>query len=137
MKEGGWRKVQSIFAINKSEATHGLCLDAVKTSAAVPWPLYPNDSEMYMAIRCAHHALGTMRPVRAPASPYALNLPHILSTSHPKIYTLDRPQSFVGDDGCLHIVAERGSIRAALGRLDLSRARLLTRLSLFWIRRVR
>ena len=48
-----------------------------------------------------------------------------------------RPQSFVGDDGYLHIVAERGSIRAALGRLDLSRARLLTRLSLFWIRRVR
>ena len=47
------------------------------------------------------------------------------------------PQSFVADDGCLHIVAERASIREALARLDLGRARLLTRLALFWVRRVR
>ena len=43
----------------------------------------------------------------------------------------------MADDGCLHVVAERSSIRDALARLDLSRARLLTRLSLFWVRRVR
>lgn len=43
----------------------------------------------------------------------------------------------MADDGCLHVVAERGSIRDALARLDLPRARLLTRLSLFWVRRVR
>ena len=48
-----------------------------------------------------------------------------------------RPQSYVADDGCLHVVADRGSIRDALARLDLPRARLLTRLSLFWVRRVR
>ena len=47
------------------------------------------------------------------------------------------PQSYVADDGCLHVVAERSSIRDALARLDLPRARLLTRLSLFWVRRVR
>ena len=46
-------------------------------------------------------------------------------------------QSYVADDGCLHIVAERASIQAAVAGLDLERARLLTRLSLFWVRRVR
>ncbi|KAK9846014.1 hypothetical protein WJX81_008468 [Elliptochloris bilobata] len=46
-------------------------------------------------------------------------------------------QSFVADDGCLHIVADRASIQAAVAGLDLERARLLTRLSLFWVRRVR
>jgi hypothetical protein len=46
-------------------------------------------------------------------------------------------QSYVADDGCLHIVAERSSIREAVSSLDLGRAALLTRLSLFWVRRVR
>lgn len=43
----------------------------------------------------------------------------------------------MADDGCLHIVADRASIQAAVAGLDLERARLLTRLSLFWVRRVR
>jgi hypothetical protein len=46
-------------------------------------------------------------------------------------------QSYVADDGGLHIVAERARIQAAVAGLDLGRARLLTRLSLFWVRRVR
>lgn len=46
-------------------------------------------------------------------------------------------QSYVGDDGCLHLVAERGKLRESLARVDLPRARLLNRLSLFWLRRVR
>ncbi len=46
-------------------------------------------------------------------------------------------QSYVADDGCLHIVADRHSIQAAVASLDLSRARLLTRLNLFWLQRVR
>ncbi len=45
--------------------------------------------------------------------------------------------SYVGDDGCLHIVADRNSITQSLLELDLERARLLTRLSMFWVRRVR
>lgn len=34
-------------------------------------------------------------------------------------------------------MADRASIQAAVAGLDLARARLLTRLSLFWVRRVR
>lgn len=45
--------------------------------------------------------------------------------------------SYVADDGCLHIVADKGSITQALTELDMERARLLTRLSMFWVRRVR
>ena len=46
-------------------------------------------------------------------------------------------QSYVAEDGCLHIVAAKDRIQDAVANLDLSRARLLTRLSLFWIQRVR
>ena len=46
-------------------------------------------------------------------------------------------QSRVAEDGCLHIVADKHHIDCAVASLDLSRARLLTRLSLFWIQRVR
>ncbi len=46
-------------------------------------------------------------------------------------------QSYVADDGCLHIVADRMHIQGAVTSLDLERARVLTRLSLFWVRRVR
>ncbi|KAK9901712.1 hypothetical protein WJX75_009812 [Coccomyxa subellipsoidea] len=46
-------------------------------------------------------------------------------------------ESYVADDGCLHIVADRHRIQEAVSRLDLGRARLLTRLSLFWVHRVR
>ncbi|KAK9817188.1 hypothetical protein WJX72_010816 [[Myrmecia] bisecta] len=46
-------------------------------------------------------------------------------------------QSYVADDGCLHIVADRAHIQEAVISLDLERARILTRLSLFWVRRVR
>ena len=46
-------------------------------------------------------------------------------------------QSFIADDGCLHVVAERSQIQSALGSLDLAKARLLTRLCLFWVRRVK
>ncbi len=48
-----------------------------------------------------------------------------------------RMQSYVADDGCLHIVADRHRIQEAVASLDLHRARLLTRLSLFWVHRVR
>ncbi len=46
-------------------------------------------------------------------------------------------QSYVADDGCLHIVADKHRIQNAVSSLDLARAQLLTRLSLFWIQRVR
>ncbi|BDA42157.1 hypothetical protein COCOBI_03-0420 [Coccomyxa sp. Obi] len=46
-------------------------------------------------------------------------------------------ESYVADDGCLHIVADRHRIQEAVASLDLHRARLLTRLSLFWVHRVR
>ncbi|GAB4823551.1 hypothetical protein N2152v2_010597 [Parachlorella kessleri] len=45
--------------------------------------------------------------------------------------------SHVADDGCLHIVADRDNIGQVVASLDLARARLLSRLSLFWIRRSR
>lgn len=45
--------------------------------------------------------------------------------------------SHVADDGCLHVVADRGELRRQLSKLDLRRARVLTRLSDFWDRRVR
>eukprot|EP00887_Chlorella_sp_A99_P008131 scaffold12.g8131.t1 len=45
--------------------------------------------------------------------------------------------SHVADDGTLHVVADRGSIQEAVGRLDLGRARLLARLTQFWARRSR
>ena len=46
-------------------------------------------------------------------------------------------QSYVAEDGCLHIVADKHRIHEAVASLDLDRAQLLTRLSLFWIHRVR
>lgn len=41
------------------------------------------------------------------------------------------------DDGVLHVVAQRNSIQEAVAQLDLNRARLLARLSQFWVRRSR
>lgn len=67
---------------------------------------------------------------------YAPPGPEILMP-HPMPFNEIALQSYVADDGCLHIVAERASIQAAVAGLDLERARLLTRLSLFWVRRVR
>ena len=46
-------------------------------------------------------------------------------------------QSYVAEDGCLHIVADKHRIHEAVASLDLDRAQLLTKLSLFWIHRVR
>ena len=46
-------------------------------------------------------------------------------------------QSYVGEDGTLHVVADRATIRAAMVDLDLERARLLTRVACFWVRRSR
>ena len=46
-------------------------------------------------------------------------------------------QSYVAEDGCLHIVADKHRIHEAVASLDLGRAQLLTRLSQFWIHRVR
>ena len=54
-----------------------------------------------------------------------------------QLKVLCRLQSFIADDGCLHVVAERSQIQSALGSLDLAKARLLTRLCLFWVRRVK
>ena len=44
-------------------------------------------------------------------------------------------KSRVGDDGTLHIVANAGTVAEEVATLDLHRARLLTRLSGFWLRR--
>jgi hypothetical protein len=38
--------------------------------------------------------------------------------------------SHVGDDGCLHVVAERSTLREALRAMDLDRARVLTKVRL-------
>jgi hypothetical protein len=52
--------------------------------------------------------------------------------------------SYIADDGCLHLfargksrAARRASLRRALARLDLPRARALAQASMFWLRRVR
>eukprot|EP00891_Asterochloris_glomerata_P005651 jgi/Astpho2/5651/gw1.00079.112.1_t len=78
----------------------------------------------------------------------SMRLYHPLSTHQDSFSHLDRNggapaevlcrlQSFIADDGCLHVVAERSQIQSALGSLDLAKARLLTRLCLFWVRRVK
>lgn len=46
-------------------------------------------------------------------------------------------QSRVADDGCLHVVADRATLREALRMLDLERARVLTKVTMFWLTRVR
>jgi hypothetical protein len=52
--------------------------------------------------------------------------------------SLDRDGGgYVSDDGCLHVVAERHSLRDAVLALDLERARVLTRVTMFWLKRVR
>lgn len=56
---------------------------------------------------------------------------------HGRVRTVRRMQSYVAEDGCLHIVADKHRIQDAVASLDLGRAQLLTRLSLFWIQRVR
>lgn len=43
--------------------------------------------------------------------------------------------SWIGDDGCLHLVVEEKQVADAIQRLDLDRAELLTRLHSFWERR--
>uniref|UniRef100_A0A061QW88 Uncharacterized protein n=1 Tax=Tetraselmis sp. GSL018 TaxID=582737 RepID=A0A061QW88_9CHLO len=45
-------------------------------------------------------------------------------------------RSHVGDDGVVHLVADRATMRAAIRALDISRAQLLTRLSQYWLQRV-
>lgn len=80
-------------------------------------------------------------------------LPPDLSGLHVHVYHPDAPPApggaggapdldpdapgYVADDGCVHLVADRFALRAALSALDLDRARLLTRVSLFWLRRAR
>eukprot|EP01026_Neomeris_dumetosa_P032788 TRINITY_DN2604_c1_g1_i1.p1 TRINITY_DN2604_c1_g1~~TRINITY_DN2604_c1_g1_i1.p1 ORF type:complete len:352 (-),score=49.94 TRINITY_DN2604_c1_g1_i1:168-1223(-) len=44
--------------------------------------------------------------------------------------------SYIGEDGILHIIADRSSTRRQIQALDLGRARLLSKLSNFWERRV-
>jgi hypothetical protein len=44
---------------------------------------------------------------------------------------------YVSDDGCLHVIADRHSLRDAVQALDLERARVLTRVTMFWLKRVR
>ena len=45
-------------------------------------------------------------------------------------------RSHVGQDGSLHVVADRTRISQAFAQMDLDHARMLTRLALFWVRRV-
>eukprot|EP00775_Hariotina_reticulata_P002792 gene2792-3085_t len=46
-------------------------------------------------------------------------------------------RSHVADDGCLHVVADRVGLREALRAMDLERARVLTKVTMFWLKRVR
>lgn len=46
-------------------------------------------------------------------------------------------RAYIGDDGRIHVVTERGSIQQQLAALDLERARTLTQAAYFWVRRVR
>lgn len=48
-----------------------------------------------------------------------------------------RMRSYIADDGCIHIVADRASIKTMLRNLDLEQARILTRVTMFWLKRVR
>ena len=48
-----------------------------------------------------------------------------------------RWQAVAGADGALHALTEEGGIRAALERLDLPHAGLLSRMQLTWLRRAR
>lgn len=48
-----------------------------------------------------------------------------------------RMRSYVADDGSLHVVADRVSIKKALRSMDLERARVLTQVTMFWLKRVR
>ncbi len=48
-----------------------------------------------------------------------------------------RAVGFISDDGCLHVVADRHTLREGLRGLDFERARVLTRVTMFWLRRVR
>ena len=46
-------------------------------------------------------------------------------------------KAYVADDGVLHVVGERRTIRQQIRGLDLGRARVLTRVASIWLRRVR
>ena len=46
-------------------------------------------------------------------------------------------QSFIGDDGCLHLVADAEKLPATMQQLDLNQARVLSRLDSFWSERCR
>ena len=46
-------------------------------------------------------------------------------------------QSFVGEDGCLHLVAGAETLPASIQQLDLHQARVLSRLDSFWSQRCR
>lgn len=44
-------------------------------------------------------------------------------------------QSWITDDGCLHLITHNGHVAESIRDLDLDRAELLTRLHAFWQRR--
>uniref|UniRef100_A0A7S3QVQ9 DUF4460 domain-containing protein n=1 Tax=Dunaliella tertiolecta TaxID=3047 RepID=A0A7S3QVQ9_DUNTE len=46
-------------------------------------------------------------------------------------------KAYVGDDGALHLVADRSTLKEQIYSLDLERARMLTKVSLYWLKRVR
>lgn len=46
-------------------------------------------------------------------------------------------QSFVGEDGRLHLVGDAESLAAAMQELDLNQAHVLSRLDTFWSQRCR
>lgn len=46
-------------------------------------------------------------------------------------------RSFIADDGCVHLVADRMSIKQQVMSVDLERARMLTKVTFFWLKRVR
>lgn len=49
----------------------------------------------------------------------------------------DGDGGYVSDDGCLHVIADRHTLVEALVTFDLERARVLTRVTMFWLKRVR
>lgn len=46
-------------------------------------------------------------------------------------------RAFISDDGTVHVVADRATINHQLMDIDLERARALTRVTFFWLKRVR
>ncbi|GBF90996.1 hypothetical protein Rsub_03851 [Raphidocelis subcapitata] len=92
------------------------------------------------ALRVLDAALESLPPDAAAALaglPICAHHPDAPAAGAPALEELAEGRGCVADDGVLHVIADRHSLRDALLTLDLDRARVLARVSLFWQRRVR